>query len=141
MKHKIIILQGIFLLIVISLIYIIYPKADLNLNGNVIKIQGFNAQGIVISDNPDFENSRYIELNESQEIALKPGKYYWKPANEHITGFTQEFEVKIDNSSEFINMENVKVNVKKVNGVMVGYVVFEPEAREPANLSYGGGYE
>lgn len=151
---KIIIGQGIFLMIVLIAIYFIYPKTGLEVNGNSVNFKSINANVIMISENPDFSNSRYIEVGEGKNSSfnLKPGKYYWKSDNGIISSFKNEFEIKsevgmminkTENESNLVNIGNVKLKVSKSeNGMMVGKIILEPsenEKIEDKNESYTGG--
>jgi len=137
---KIIGIQLIFLAAVISLIYFIYPKTSAVIDGNSVRFSG-NANIIIISENPDFSNPRYINLDENISIInLNPGTYYWKPANRFIEGleskFTIESEVglkinQLENETELANVGNVRVNVtRSKDGVMIGHVILEPEEKQ-----------
>jgi len=136
-NKKIIIAQVIFLMIVGAVLFLLYPKAKVEINGNLVKINSGNANLIIISESPDFSNPRYLELNnKTEEFNLAPGTYYWKASNSYINGlknkFTIESEVglKIDDK-ELVNIGNVKLNVSEgENGVMVGHIILEPEESE-----------
>lgn len=145
-KHlKIIIGQGIFLVMVITALYFMYPRAEINVNGNFVKFNSINANVIIISENPDFSNPRYINLNETKNFSfnLSPGKYYWKSDNGVISGFKNEFTIdskvgllinRSENESDLVNVGNVKINVtKSEGGIMVGHIILEPDEREGIN--------
>ena len=154
MKHNIWIItgQGIFLVLVIALIYNYYPKTSADVNGNWVKFETINANVIMISENPDFSNPRYIDLTESKNISynLDPGTYYWKSDNGVIEGISHKFTIdsevgmnlnKTENESELVNIGDVKINVtKNDNGVMVGHIILEPDESEKIddNGSYVG---
>jgi len=112
-------MQGIFLITVITALYIIYPKASVNISGNIIKFERGNANLIIISENPDFSNARYFEINNSI-IRLKPGKYYWKASNNYLEGMANELIIpsevglNLENSS-LENTGNVEINVTQEN--------------------------
>lgn len=139
---KIILIQAGFLAIVLTGIYFVYPKTELSVSGNSVKFDSINTDMIMISNNPDFSNSRYIELREIKEfsVTLKPGTYYWKPVNNLIQGFgnkiiiESEVGMKIERSqeeTELVNIGNVKMNVTKgENGTMVGHIILEPDELE-----------
>lgn len=142
-KHtKIIIIQAIIVALIGIIIYIFYPKIEFNLNGNTIKFDSINADKIIISKNPDFSNSRYIDFSNEKNISLnlEPGTYYWKPDNGLISGLKHEFTIdsivsletnNTDNETNLVNVGNVKINVTKDNnGIVVGYVVLEPNESE-----------
>lgn len=143
-KHmKVIMLQVIFLIVVGIILYSLYPKTTLNLEGNNVNFNSINANVIIISENPDFSNPRYIEIanGEYTEFSLYPGTYYWKASNNYIEGLKQEFTIesevgmKIDNeegkNSSLVNIGNVRINVSKgKEGIMVGHIILEPEESE-----------
>lgn len=142
-KNKTIIaLQIIFLFAVFLIIFLIYPKANVSIHGNLVKFSSENADVIIISENPDFSNPRYLDLKEIKNMALdfQPGKYYWKPYNEIVEGFAREFDIesevglkinKTENESNLVNIGNVKINVTRTKaGVMVGRIILEPKQAE-----------
>ena len=142
-KHiKIIATQAIFLVIILAALYIIYPRANAVVNGNFVKFNSINANVVIISNNPDFSNPRYIEIGKNKSITydLNPGTYYWKSDNGIIQGlknkFTIESEVglgiqKNENDSGLVNIGNVKINVtKSKEGVMVGHIILSPDDSE-----------
>jgi hypothetical protein len=150
---KIIIGQVMFLMIAIAGIYLIYPRAEVDINGNFVKINSINAKVIMISENPDFTNPRYIDTENVKNISLeiKPGTYYWKSDNGIIESFSNKFTVnsevgmkinRTENESGLINVGNVKINVAKgKDGVMVGRIILdtgESEKIEDRNESYTG---
>jgi hypothetical protein len=139
LHFKVIGAQVIFLVVVIGVVYFIYPRIDVNLNGNVINFKSINANAIILSESPDFSNSRYIELGKNENISLNlnPGTYYWKSGNDYIQGLEGKFEIKsevgmeIENGSDLVNVGNVKINVTKTKeGTMVGYIILEPNESE-----------
>ena len=137
--------QVLFLILVISCIYYFYPRAELDVNKNGVEFNSINANVIIISENPDFSNPRYIDLSERKNMSynLKPGTYYWKSDNGIIEGIRQEFiipsEVGMEinntgNETNLVNVGNVKINVKKnSDGVMVGRIILEPDESEKIN--------
>jgi hypothetical protein len=136
---KIIGAQAIFLIVIIGVVYFMYPWIDINVNGNDINFKSINANVIIISENPDFSNSRYLEMGKNENISLnlRPGTYYWKSGNSYIQGLGRKFEIKsevgmeIENGSDLVNIGNVKINVTRTKeGVMVGYIVLEPNESE-----------
>lgn len=139
MKHmKIVIAQAVFLIAIFSVVYLIYPRTDIKLQEDNVNFKSINANAIVISENPDFSNSRYIKVGRDENISinLKPGTYYWKPTNDYIEGFQKSFTIesevglKIDmkeNDSTLVNIGNVKVNVTRTKeGILVGHIILEP---------------
>ena len=121
---KIIGVQGIFLVLVIIALFIFYPRANVDVNGNFVRFNSINANVIVISENPDFSNPRYLSLNETKNVSLnlKSGTYYWKGDNGIIEGVKKEFVIqsevameinKTENESDLVNVGNVKISVKK----------------------------
>lgn len=150
-KHIIVIMgQAIFLVLVLAGIFFIYPRANVYVNGNIARFDSINANVIVISENPDFSNPRYIDFSESKNFSfdLRPGTYYWKSDNGIIEGMSHEFTIdsevgvsinRSDNESNLVNVGNVKVNVtKNENGVMVGRIILEPD--ESQKIEDNGGY-
>jgi len=130
-------------------VYVMYPKADVQINGNAVKFDSPNSQVIEISENPDFSNSRFIEVNNSRELMLVPGTYYWRASNNFIQGFGNSFVVKSEvglgvenqgNDSEIVNIGNVKINVtKNKEGVMIGHIILEPDEKEKLeDVNYTG---
>ena len=150
-KHFVMIAcQLAFLAIVLSMIYFLYPRADMSLEGNVIRIDSGNANLIILSENPDFSNPRYLEINENISLTLKPGTYYWKTSNNYIEGISRKFSIdsevglKIDNESSLVNIGNVKINVSRTKeGVMLGHIILEPNESEEIENSgeYTGGQD
>jgi hypothetical protein len=147
-KHmKIIIVQGIFLVVVLSVVYILYPKTNINLNGNLVSFNSVNANVIIISENPDFSNPFYLNISEKNNISLilQPGTYYWKSDNGIVQGLKNEFTIesevglninRVENETDLVNIGNVKINVTKDdNGVVVGHVILEPDESEKINDS------
>lgn len=136
----IIALQAVFLTAVIIGIWLVYPFASVNLEGNVINFKSEKPQVIVISENPDFSNARYLDIIENVSIKLNPGTYYWKSRNGIIESVTKTFTIdsevgieisRQDNNSELVNVGNVRVNVTRTNsGVMVGRIILEPNESE-----------
>ena len=152
-KHlRIVIAQGIFLIIVVSALYFMYPRAEVDVNGNSVRFSSINANVIMISENPDFSNPRYIDLTDIENISfnLNPGKYYWKSDNGIISGFKNEFTIdskvglsiiRTENESDLVNVGNVKIKVSKSdNGVMVGHIILEPEESENISDKENEGY-
>jgi len=149
-------MQVIFLLLVLTLILFLYPKTEVNVSGNVVKFDSAGANVIIISENPDFSNPRYLDLSETDSVSfsLKPGKYYWKSDNGIIESFKGEFiiESKVgmiinrsEEESDLVNIGNVKINVtKSKKGIMIGHVILEPdegEEIEDDNEKYTGRQE
>jgi hypothetical protein len=143
MKTKIIVLiQVAILAIVVIGLFALYPRAQVNVNGNFVKFNSINAKVIVMSENPDFINPRYLDLNEIGNVSfnLKPGTYYWKSDNGIIEGMKNEFTInsevglainRTENESDLVNVGNVKINVTKgKEGIMVGHIILEPEQDE-----------
>jgi hypothetical protein len=137
--RKIIAIQALFLVVVFIALYLLYPKADITLSGNVVSFDSTNAETIIISENPDFSNPRYIDVKEKGNFSfnLPPGTYYWKTTNGLIQGVEHELTIKSEvgmkiarekgNESKLVNIGNVKINVtKNKKGVMVGHIVLEP---------------
>ena len=152
-KHiKIVIGEMIFLVMAFFVIFMLYPRTAFELQGNSVAFRSMNANVIVISENPDFSNPRYIDVAEYENgnvsFNLKPGTYYWKPSNSFIQGIRKKFTInsevgmKIDrktnetagseeNESELVNIGDVKINVTKTKeGITVGYIILEPDESE-----------
>ncbi len=142
MKKYIIIGQALFLVLVLILVYFFYPKTEIDISGNWVKFNSINANAVIISENPDFSNSRYIDLTERKNISfnLEPGTYYWKSDNGVIEGLKNEFTInsevgmeieKDENGTSLVNVGNVKINVSKTKeGGMVGHIILEPSDSE-----------
>jgi hypothetical protein len=141
-KHtKIIVLQLLFLIGIVSFIYFSYPKAEVGVSGNFISLDSKNAEYIAIAKNPDFSDAKYIDLSETKKLGfeLEPGNYYVRAGNWVIAGFSSEIEVNstvaltIENDS-LVNVGNVKLKVTKgKNGAMVGNIVLEPTDSQNIN--------
>lgn len=137
-NKKLVIMQGIFLILILGGIYFIYPSTTINVTGNIIKFNSRNTNIILISENPDLSNPKYIDLNEFSSFNLKPGTYYWKPANNFIKGFTQELVINSEvgmiiedeNETKLVNVGNVKLNVTKDGKVIVGHIILDPNDEE-----------
>jgi len=142
-KHmKIIMAQMIFLVVILSVVYILYPRTEVILNKDFVSFNSINANVIIISENPDFSNPKYLDLSERKNISLslEPGTYYWKSDNGVIQGLKNEFTIESEvglsinrgeNKTDLINVGNVKINVTKdEKGVMVGHVILGPEESE-----------
>jgi hypothetical protein len=147
-KHKMmIVVQVLFLVIVITGIYFYYPKTNVDLKDDWATFKTINANVIMLSDNPDFSNPRYIDLSERKNMTynLKPGTYYWKSDNGVIESVSHKFTINStvgmeingsSNESDLINIGNVKINVVKTgDGVMVGHVILEPDTAVEINNS------
>ena len=143
-KHiKIIALQVIFLVAVAGVLYLVYPKANIEIKGTLVIFNSVNANVIIISENPDFSNPRYLDFESRKNITfdLKPGTYYWKASNNLIEGLSKEFKIesevgmKIDviegDEAKLSTVGNVKLNVtRNKEGMMVGYIILEPNDSE-----------
>ncbi|MBU1135888.1 MAG: hypothetical protein KJ559_00040 [Nanoarchaeota archaeon] len=157
-NKTIIILQMFFILIVSIILWFGYPKTDFELNGNAVNVKSINANAIIISENPDFSNPRYLDIENKKNLSFKlnPGIYYWKSANNFIKGFGKKFVInsevgmKIEkdeetNKSDLMNTGNIKINItKSEEGVLVGSVILEPEEKqeiENVNEEYIGGQD
>ena len=152
--RKIIMLQVLMLLVIAMALFLLYPRAEVSVSGNVVRFSG-NADIIVISENPDFTNPRFIDLSEFNEVVLnlKPGIYYWKPDNGIIEGFSDSFVIdsevgllinRTDNETDLVNVGNVKIKIEKSEGgVTVGRIILEPEQSEIIEDSgiYKGGQD
>lgn len=144
-KKFIIGLQLILVVGVLSFVYFAYPRAVVNVEDDFVKFSSVNANVIMISENSDFSNPRYLNFNESDSFGFefKPGVYYWKPMNSLLGGFSKEFVVDsvvglekqgvtADSGVEeedvrLVNIGNVKLNVSNgEGGVMVGHIILEP---------------
>lgn len=132
----------IFLVVVITAIYIFYPKVNVSVNGNLVKFDSVDADIIIVSENPDFTNPTYLDLKElnNASFRLKPGTYYWKADNGIIEGMKNKIVIKSEvglginrgeNETDLVNIGNVKINVtKNENGIMVGHIILEPDENE-----------
>ncbi len=136
-NKKIVISQVVFLGVLLAMVYFLYPKVNVDVDGNFVDFKSINANVIMISENSDFSNPRYLEFSERNNFSfnLEPGTYYWKPSNSLIGGFGNQFiiesevglEVNRSNGTELVNVGNVKINVTKQGGIMVGHIILEPE--------------
>jgi len=134
-NKKLIIAQGIFILLILGGIYFVYPQTTIKVTGDIIKFDSRNANIIIISKNPALSNPNYIDLNDVSSFNLEPGTYYWKPANNFIKGFTQELVIdseasiiiESENETRLVNVGNVKLNVTKQGDVMVGHIILNPD--------------
>jgi hypothetical protein len=139
---KIILVQGIFLVLVLGLIYYMYPRTQVDVKADWVNFNSINAKVIMISENPDLSNPRYIEIEPGKKLSyeLYPGTYYYKSDNGIIQGLKNEF--KIDsrvglnlkdkgNQSDLVNVGNVRINVTRArNGMMVGHIILEDGGEE-----------
>jgi len=137
--RKIMIMQMGFLVLVLVGLYFAYPKADVSVSGNFVKFDSINANVIMISENSDFSNPIYLDLEEvgDSPVNFKPGTYYWKSANSLIQGFRGKFVVDSEvgmvvdregGGADLVNVGNVKINITKGgDGFMVGHIILEPE--------------
>lgn len=147
---KIILGQLVFLAVALSIVFMLYPKADVNVSGNAVSFSSTNADVIVISENPDFSNPRYIDFGNEDNVSfnLKPGTYYWKPANSFIQGVAKKFTIDSEvgmkisknnesgNESDLVNVGDVRINVTKTKeGMTIGYIILEPDEGEEINDS------
>ena len=141
MKHKWFILgQFIFLLLILIAIFIFYPRMDIDLEGNKVSFKSINANVIILSNNPDFSNPRYVDIEDNVTFNLKPGTYYWKASNGIIESFAEEFRIDSElgleileknDSYELKNVGDVRINVSKTSeGRFVGRIILEPEQAE-----------
>ena len=139
--HRIfIVTELVFITLIIVGIFIFYPRANINLEGNKVNFKSINANLIILSANPDFSNPRYVDIEENVSFNLKPGRYYWRAANGIIEGFSNKFEIYSDvglqiieagNEYELRNVGDVRVNVTKTQeGRFVGHIILEPEESE-----------
>lgn len=145
-KHVKIIVVSQIILLAAALIamYFLYPRTDFTLEGTLVRFSSLNANVIIISENPDFSNPRYLDFGERNNLSfdLKPGKYYWKASNNFIEGLKKEFVIqsevgmKVDikegtNQTRLANIGNVKINVtKNKQGMMVGYIILDANQSE-----------
>ena len=136
-NRTIIITQVVFLVLVITLIYIFYPKIEYDVNGNIIRFNSINSNVVIFSENPDFSNPRYVNFEEKEVyVKLEPGKYYWKASNNFIKGFENEIEIdsevglginRNDSNVEVQNIGNVKINITRTDEwIVVGQIILDP---------------
>ena len=142
-KHlAVILVQGLFLFFIAGLIYYFYPTTNATVDKDWVNFNSINAKVIMISENPDFSNPRYLDLTQRKNISLNlnPGTYYWKSDNGIIEGLRHKFIVisevgmktdKSDNKTDLVNIGNVKINVtRNKEGVLAGNVILSPEQYE-----------
>ena len=132
-------IQVLLLAVLFLGIFMLYPRVDYSLNNNFLHFSSINANVIMISKSPDFNDTRYIDLRSVDDVSinLEPGKYYWKPYNSFIEGRVKEIEIDpfvtlgINDDGEndtLVNLGNVRLNVTKgKDGKMVGRVILDPE--------------
>jgi len=152
MKNKTIILvQIVFLSLIGVAIFVMYPKVNLEVSGNLVRFDSINAEVIMISKNSDFSNPRFLDLREIKNISfeLEPGTYYWKSDNGFIQGFKNSFVIdsevglginKTFEKTNLVNIGNIKLNVTK-DGFLTGEIVLEPGESEEIkedNVTYFG---
>jgi len=144
MRHKWFILgQAIFVILILIVVFVLYPRAKVEVDGNKVSFSAINANAVILSASPDFSNARVIDLNETVSFNLKPGRYYWKASNGIIESFSDEFSIDSDvglkiieknGKEELKNVGNVKVNVTRtVNGTFIGHIILEPVDSEEIN--------
>ena len=147
--HKIfIVAQIVFVVVLVGIIFVFYPRANLALEGNTVNFKSVNANVIILSANPDFSNPRYIDIEQNVSFNLRVGKYYWKASNGVIESLSKEFEIESevglsiiekDDNYELQNVGNVRVNVtKKEDGSFVGHIILEPD--ESSEIENTGEY-
>lgn len=139
LNKKLLLAQLIFLILAFVLIFIFYPKAELDVNGSFVRFNSINSNVIVISDNPEFLNPRYIDFKDANNFSVKlnPGKYYYKSYNNLLESFDNEFEIdsvvgldldEYEKDRELINVGNVKINVtKNSKGELIGNIELVPD--------------
>lgn len=138
MRHKwFVIAQLIFVSVILIGIFLLYPKAKIDLEGNKVMFKSINANVIILSSNPDFSNPRFLDIEENVSFNLKPGKYYWKAGNGILESFSDEFEIKSDVGLQILekdgeyslkNVGDVKINVSRTKeGGFVGHIILGPE--------------
>jgi len=139
---KIVGIQLTVIIVFMLAVYFLYPKTEVEISGNAVRFDTINADIIVLSENPDFSNPRYLEFQGKDNLTfnLKPGTYYWKASNNYLEGLSNEFTIesevsmKVDieeNATKLVNIGNVKLNVtRNKNGLMVGHIILEPSEKE-----------
>ncbi len=139
---KIVSLQVVIILAVLGVVYFLYPKIDVIVDGTNVNFRTINAKVIILSENPDFSNPRYLDFENRNNITfdLNPGTYYWKASNGYIEGLSKEFIIDSEvgmkleveeNSTKLANVGNVKLNVSRnKDGMMVGHIILETEEEE-----------
>jgi hypothetical protein len=129
MKYmKIVIMQVIILMVIVGGILMFYPRADIGLEGNLVSFDSINANVIEISDNPEFNNSRFLDLREENvSFRLVPGTYYWRAYNGVLEGMVHEFVIS-ENETENIVTKDAMLKVEKdEKGGFTGKIVLEDE--------------
>jgi len=76
-----VLMQMIFIVVAVSAVFISYPRVEFGLDGNEVSFRSINSNVIIISNNPDFSNPRYIDIEGNVSFNLKSGVYYWKAGN------------------------------------------------------------
>jgi len=147
---KIIIGQVIFIVLALALVFMLYPKTSMGVNGNAVSFNSGNADVIIISENPDFSNPRYLDFGNESNLSFSR-----KPANNFILGMAKKFTIesgvgmkieKQGNESDLVNAGDVKINVTKTKeGITIGYIILEPEEGEmiedSGDINYTGRQE
>jgi hypothetical protein len=141
------VIQAVILIGFVLGIYFLYPRTDVEVNKDIVNFKKINANVIIISENPDFTNPRYLDFEDRENISfsLKPGIYYWKASNKYIEGLGKEFTINSEvgmkvevgeEGSRVVNVGNVILDVKKdENGKMVGHVILDTGASDEINNS------
>ena len=153
MKTKTKVFIGIEVLIIVAIFsFIILNKPNLISppSGFVIQDMNFsfdfeNADQLIIATNPDFENP--IILDETREIELPPGTYYWKAKGllreSEIRDFTIVTHVAVrlgENGERYIlsNEGNVDLNITSGENSSVAIIVGDSQEFEKINQSFEG---
>ena len=147
--------QIIFLIVVGLALFYFYPRTSVSIDGNFVKFNSINANVVLLSENPDFSNPKYIDLNLTNNLSvnLPAGKYYYKSDNGLVEGLSHEFEIKsevglvmnhTENESRLVNVGNVKINITKgKGGAMVGRIILSTDesqnAEDNKDVQYTGG--
>ncbi len=140
------IVQLTFILGVIVAILFVYPKMEVEFDEERVNFKSINANAIIISNSPDFSNSRYIEVEDSLSLDLEPGEYYWKSSNSFINGFSSSFVVDSEvgleiEDDELKNTGNVKLNItESEGGFLVGHIILDPDESSEIENKNGSEY-
>ncbi len=89
----VLIVEIIAVVVVLGLVFVLYPRVDVEVEGTKAVFKPISANIVMISKSEDFEDSRYLEVEEEVELNLEQGIYYWKASNDYLEGFRNEIVV------------------------------------------------
>jgi hypothetical protein len=151
----ILIVEGVFLLVVISYLFFstaprqLYPIQGMTISEQDFSFEIENSEEVMLSTDITFEN--YITLKEGDKITLPPGNYFWKVKNRiresEVNNFTIESMAGLninqrEGKYEIENSGNVDLNVTKNNSLFTFstfITVGDSKEFEKDNSTYTGG--